>query len=102
MRQWHALIYIWEREIIAEFYWGVGYSHIKTLMICRSNESLFHKKSLNMGPIFYKNIVKHEWSIFPKCSGVWLGKHPKIVKSGPLSQVRKIPKNGYNFAKKYP
>ena len=27
--------------------------------VCRSNGSLFHKKSLNMGPIFYKNIPKH-------------------------------------------
>ena len=35
--------------------------------MCRSKGSLFHKKSLNMGPIFYKNIPrpKHGF-VFPK------------------------------------
>ena len=27
--------------------------------MCRSNGSLFNKKSLNMGPVFYQNILKH-------------------------------------------
>ena len=27
--------------------------------LCHSNGSLFHKKSVNMGLIFYKNIPKH-------------------------------------------
>ena len=30
--------------------------------MCCSNGSLFRKKSLNMGPIFYKNIPKHEYT----------------------------------------
>ena len=44
---------------------GGGVTHIfrYTGMWC-SNGSLFHKKSLNMGPIFYKNIPKHGWVCF--------------------------------------
>ena len=39
---------------------GPGGTHIfgRTGM-CRSNGSLFHKKSLNMGPVFYQKILKH-------------------------------------------
>ena len=50
----------------------IGYSHIKTCRVCCSTGFIFHKKSLNMGLIFYKNIHKHG-SIspeFPKFSGV--------------------------------
>ena len=46
-----------------------GGSHIlRHTGMCGSNGSLFHKKSLNTGPIFNKNILKHEsvFSKFPK------------------------------------
>ena len=51
---------------------GAGGTHIlrHTGMCCSH-----HKKSLNMGPNFYKNIPKHG-SVFSK------SKHPKIVKMG--------------------
>ena len=32
---------------------GGGYSHIWPTGMCRPNGSLFYKKSLNMGPVFY-------------------------------------------------
>ena len=32
--------------------------------MCRSNGSLFYKKSLNMGPVFYQKILKHWWVNF--------------------------------------
>ena len=38
---------------------GAWYSHIRHTGMCHSNCLLFHKKSLNMGPIFYKDIPKH-------------------------------------------
>ena len=34
--------------------------------MCRSNGSLFYKKSLNMGPIFYQKILKHGSRFLPK------------------------------------
>ena len=51
----------------------------------RCNGSPFQKESLNMSPIFYKTIPK-QWSVFPK-----------FIKIAYTS--RKIPKNGYFFAK---
>ena len=43
--------------------------------MCHSNGSLFHKKSLNMGFIFYKIISKHAY-VFQN----FYGEHPKIGK----------------------
>ena len=45
--------------------------------MCCSNGSLFHKKSLNMGPIFYKNIPKHGWT-------------PENVKNEPRYQEKAV------------
>ena len=62
-----------------------------------SNGSLFHKKSLNMGPILYQNVPEHGF-IFPKFStffGFLHGEHQKIVYIS-----RKIPKTGYQFRPK--
>ena len=42
---------------------------------------IFHKKSLNMGPIFYKNVPKH--GSFSKIYKLF-GEHPKIDKNGPI------------------
>ena len=40
--------------------------------MCHTNGSLFYKKSLNMGPILYKNILKHGSNFLtePKFSGL--------------------------------
>ena len=56
---------------------GRGTSHMKTYGMCGSNGSPFHKKSLNMGPIFYKNILKHGF-LFPKFSGVRMANPLKL------------------------
>ena len=69
---------------------GRGYSHNKTY----ENVSLylmFNKKSLNMGPIFYKKKISKHGSLFPIffLGGVFTtshGKNPKIVKSGLYSE----------------
>ena len=54
---------------------------------CCSNGSLFHKKALNMGPIFYRNIPKYGsvYLKFPKFFGCLAEKWANIL--------RKIPKN---------
>ena len=49
----------------------------------------FYRKSLNMGPLFYKNIPKHG-SLLPNCSNFWACEHLKIVQNGPYI-LRKIP-----------
>ena len=58
---------------------GGGYTHIfgQTGM-CRSNGSLFYKKFLNMGPVFYQNILKHGSTFLtePKFSGFRMVKTP--------------------------
>ena len=53
--------------------------------MCHSDGSLFHKKTLNMGPIFYKNIPKH--SLYFQNFGVFaMGiEHPKI---GPIFEEK--------------
>ena len=60
-----------------------GYSHIKTYGDVQPNGSLFHKKSLNMGSIFYKDIPKHG-SVFSP---------PHLKKFGGLCLPCKQPKN---------
>ena len=96
---------------IREFHVLIGgrwHSHIRHTRMCRFyNGSLFHKKPLNIGPIFFKDIPKHR-SVFPKfpqflgvcmvnikkfCKiGLHFDKNPKICtffcQSAPL-------KNGY-------
>ena len=65
---------------------GPGGTHIfgRTGM-CRSNGSLFYKKSLNMGPVFYQKILKHG-STFLNEHKIWQfwgfchAKTPKIAK----------------------
>ena len=56
----------------------------------RSNGSLFHKKSLNTGPIFYKDIPKHE-SIFSK-----------IFKNGPVFREKCLVQMGTFFCQNDP
>ena len=62
---------------------GGGGTHIigRTGM-CRSNGSLFYKKSLNMGPVFYPKILKHGSTFLtePKFLGFRLAKTLKIAK----------------------
>ena len=53
----------------------------------RSNGSVFHEKSLAMGPIFYKHIPRHGsvFSNFPNFLFFCLPcEHPKILKNGSL------------------
>ena len=70
-----------------------GGTHIlRHAMMCRSNGSLFHKKSLKMGLIFYKNIPKYG-SVFKKF-------HMKIVKNGPIFGEKSL-KMGAFFCQNY-
>ena len=74
--------------------------------MCRSNGSLFYKKSLNMGPVFYQKILKHGSTFLNelKFSGFHMAKTPKIakfLKNGPIFQA-KILENGYPFLPKSP
>ena len=74
----------------------LGGTHIFGRMgMCRSNGSLFYKKSLNMGPIFYQKILKHGPTFLnePKFSGFRMAKTPKIVKflkNGPIFQEKTL------------
>ena len=83
---------------------GGGGTHI--FGMCRSNGSLFYKKSLNMGPDFYQKILKHGSTFLtePKFSGVSHGENPEnreiFEKLAYFS--RKILKNGYSFQPKSP
>ena len=44
-----------DRRLIHRYFNSQGGTHIlRHARMCRSNRSLFHKKSLHMGPIFYK------------------------------------------------
>ena len=76
-----------------------GYSHIG---MCRFNGSLFHKKSLNMGPIFYKNIPKHR-SVFTKYPIYFRAcEYLKILKNGPVFQEKSLKWIPYLFLPKWP
>ena len=59
-----------------------GGTHIFAGMgMCRSNGSLFYKKSLNIVPVFYQKILKHGSTFLtePKFSGFCVAKTPKIM-----------------------
>ena len=74
--------------------------------MCRSNGLLFYKKSLNMGPIFYQQILKHGSTFLtePKFLGFRMAKNPKnheiFEKWAYFS--REILKNVYPFLPKSP
>ena len=69
-----------------------GGTHILRHMgICCSNSLILHKKSLNMGNFFYKNIPEYG-SVFPKFSAV---RHAPIFRG-------KIPKKWVPFLPKWP
>ena len=75
---------------------GGGVTHIsRHAGMCCSNGSLFHQKSLNIGPNFYKNISK-QGSIFPKIWTNVLILKKKILKMCTFS-VKITCKNGYRF-----
>ena len=74
--------------------------------MCRSNGSLFHKKSLNMGPVFYQKILKHGSTFLtePKFLGFRLAKTLKIakfLKNGPIFQEKSL-KMGTFFCQNHP
>ena len=99
--------------------WGGTQIFGRTEM-CRSNGSLFYKKSLNMGPVFYQKILKHGSTFLtePKFFGFSLGENPenrkifeKWASENPENRKifekwayfsRKILKNGYLFLPKSP
>ena len=63
--------------------------------MCRSNGSLFYKKSLNMDPVFYQKILKHGSTFLTelKFSGFRMAKTPKIVnlfKNWPIFQEKSL------------
>ena len=109
------MLHVWENmyhTLMTFPYWSwqpplpPGGTHIfgQTGM-CRSNGSLFYKKSLNMGPVFYQKILKRGSTFLtePKFSGFHMAKTPKIakfLKNGPI--FRKILKNEYPFLPKSP
>ena len=75
-------------------------------VICRSNGSLFYKKSLNMGPVFYQKILKHGSTVLtePKFLGFRMTKTPKIakfLKKGPIFQEKSL-KMGALFCQNHP
>ena len=83
---------------------GGGGTHILIHTgMCRSNRSLFDKKSLNVGPIFNKNIPKHGFifrKIFQNFQMLAWQTPKKCEKWAYIS--RKIPKNGYPFLPEWP
>ena len=75
--------------------------------MCRSNGSLFHKKSLNMGPVFYQKILKHGSTFLtePKFFGFSHGENPKnreIFKKLRLFFKKKSLKMGTLFCQNHP
>ena len=74
--------------------------------MCRSNGSLFYKKSLNMGPVFYQKILKHGSTFLtePKFSGFSHSENPenREIFENWTNFSRKILKNGYPFLPKSP
>ena len=56
--------------------------------MCRSNGLFFHKKSLNMGPISCKNILKHGF-VFNKIFG-FSANTQKIFKNGPIFEEKSL------------
>ena len=95
---------IWLKRRLIETRWG---THIfdRTGM-CRSNGSLFYKKSLNMGPAFYPKILKHGSTFLtePICSGFSHGENPENLKIFEKWAYfsRKVFKNGYPFLPNHP
>ena len=84
-----------------------GGTHIFGWMeLCRSNGSLFCKKSLNMGPVFYQKILKHGSTFLtrPQIFGFLHGETPKNRKISEKWAYfsRKNLKNGYPFLPKSP
>ena len=57
----------------------VGAHLLRQTGMCRSNESLFYKKSLNTGPVFYK---KNPWNMGPKIAKFW--------ENGPIFQEKSL------------
>ena len=74
--------------------------------MCRSNGSLFYKKSWNMGPVFYQKILKHRSTFLtePKFFGFRMVKTLKIatfLKNGPIFQEKSL-KMGTLFCQNHP
>ena len=74
--------------------------------MCRPNGSLFYKKSLNMGPVFYQKILKHGSTFLtePKFLGFHMAKTLKIAKfleNGPIFQEKSL-KMGTLFCHNHP
>ena len=74
--------------------------------MCRSNGSLFYKKSLNMGPIFYQKIRKHG-STFLTWAQIFGYSHGENPENREIFEKwayfsRKMLKNGYPFLPKSP
>ena len=83
---------------------GGGGTHIlRQTGICRSNESLFHKKSLNMGLIFYKKSLNMSPFFQNHLQNflVFVWKTPQNFENWTFIS-RKIPKNGHLFLPKWP
>ena len=76
----------------------LGCTHmVRHMGMCRSNGSLFHKKSLNMGPVSYKkslNMVSFLW-LSQNCL-VFVKRTPENFEKWAYIR-KKIPTNGYYF-----
>ena len=79
--------------------WGGGTHILRHMRMCCSNGLLFHKKSVNMDPIFYKISLNmgpffKNFKNFPMFAII---EHPKIVKNGPLFKKKKALQMGTLF-----
>ena len=93
-------------RIFLEKYLGGGTHIFGRMGMCRSNGSLFYKKSLNIGPVFYQKILKHGSTFLtePKFSGFCMAKTLKIakfLKNGPIFQEKSL-KMGTLFCQNHP
>ena len=82
VQYWEKRVCFWSCSQILEKTWWKNYeksmqkpqggTHIfgRTGM-CRSNGSLFYKKSLNMGPVFYPKILKHGSTFLTEPQIMW-------------------------------
>ena len=78
---------------------GGGTHILRQTGMCGCNGSLFYKKSLNMGPIFYKKILIHGSTFL-----TWACENPENCKICEkwVYFSRKILNNGYPFLPKWP
>ena len=84
-----------QRKICVDSPRGGGTYILQQTGLCRSNGSLFLQESLIMGPVFYKELLKHGSNFLTEStlSGFYMAKTQKIakyVKNGPIFQEKSL------------